>query len=68
MHKCQGTSQLLLLPGQSQNRTYGCRTRCSIEQGVAPRDLFDGIDVRLDGPGAFRGAGGAGALKALLAA
>ena len=22
MHKCQGTSQLLLLPGQSQNRTY----------------------------------------------
>src|SRR4029079_6581377 len=22
MHKCQGTSQLLLLPGQRQNRTY----------------------------------------------
>jgi len=45
MHKCQGTSQLLLLPGQGQGRTYRLRDTVIDQAGVAPKDLFDGIDV-----------------------
>src|SRR3954452_9462703 len=40
MHKCQGTSQLLLLPGQSQSRTYRLKDSVIDQQGVAPKDLF----------------------------
>jgi len=55
MHKCQGTSQLLLLPGQGQGRTYRLQdhTDASSEAG---KDLFDGIDTSL--PGLARFAGG----------
>jgi LmbE family N-acetylglucosaminyl deacetylase len=49
MHKCQGTSQLLLLPGQGQGRTYRLRDTVLDQTGVAPKDLFDGIDVSLHG-------------------
>jgi LmbE family N-acetylglucosaminyl deacetylase len=49
MHKCQGTSQLLLLPGQSQNRTYRLQDAVSGDRGVAPDTLFDGIDTTLPG-------------------
>ncbi len=49
MHKCQGTSQLLLLPGQSPTRTYRLRDSVLDQSGVAPKDLFDGIDVSLHG-------------------
>src|SRR5258706_494524 len=34
MHKCQGTSQLLLLPGQSQNRTYKLQDLASVQTGL----------------------------------
>ena len=34
MHKCQGTSQLLLLPGQSQNRTYRLQESLLDRQGA----------------------------------
>src|SRR6187401_2555504 len=41
MHKCQGTSQLLLLPGQSQNRTYRVQESTIDQNGTAPKALFD---------------------------
>jgi LmbE family N-acetylglucosaminyl deacetylase len=53
MHKCQGTSQLLLLPGQSQNRTYRLQDSLADAQGVAPKDLFDGIDLSYAGLARF---------------
>ena len=49
MHKCQGTSQLLLLPGQSQDRTYKLWDSTLDAKGVAPKQLFAGIDVSLHG-------------------
>jgi LmbE family N-acetylglucosaminyl deacetylase len=55
MHKCQGTSQLLLLPGQSQNRTYKLWDSTLDTQGVAPRQLFAGIDTSLHGLLRFTG-------------
>jgi LmbE family N-acetylglucosaminyl deacetylase len=56
MHKCQGTSQLLMLPGQSSNRTYRLRDSVIGQPGVAPPVLFDGIDTLLPGLAAFAGA------------
>jgi LmbE family N-acetylglucosaminyl deacetylase len=53
MHKCQGTSQLLLLPGQSQNRTYRLQDSLVDQHGVAPKDLFAGIDVTYAGLARF---------------
>ena len=40
MHKCQGTSQLLPLPGQTFNRTYRLRDSVIGQPGVAPRFLL----------------------------
>src|SRR5262249_25444714 len=54
MHKCQGTSQLLLLPGESRGRTY--RLQDHTDPASEPgKDLFDGIDTSL--PGLVRFAG-----------
>src|SRR4051812_36235498 len=55
MHKCQGTSQLLPLPGQSFNRTYRLRDSVIGQPGVAPASLFEGIDTTLHGLEAFAG-------------
>jgi len=55
MHKCQGTSQLLPLPGQTFNRTYRLRDSVIGQPGVAPRFLFEGIDTSLHGLEAFAG-------------
>jgi LmbE family N-acetylglucosaminyl deacetylase len=55
MHKCQGTSQLLLLPGASFARVYRLRDTAIGEQGVAPKDMFDGIDTSVLGLAAFAG-------------
>jgi LmbE family N-acetylglucosaminyl deacetylase len=67
MHKCQGTSQLLLLPGQSQNRTYTLQAYAYVATGPdlgAPRPqpplragatLFEGIDTSLVGLTRFIG-------------
>src|SRR3954471_10702240 len=66
MHKCQGTSQLLLLPGASQNRTYRLQDAADEPTGVAVRhtpssslvagaSLFDGIDTSIVGLQRFAG-------------
>ena len=49
MHKCKGTSQLLLLTGESQNRTYRLTDSATGEPGIAPASMFDGIDTSLPG-------------------
>jgi LmbE family N-acetylglucosaminyl deacetylase len=49
MHKCQGTSQLLPLPGEGLNRTYRLRDAVLGEPNVAPVSLFAGIDTSLHG-------------------
>jgi hypothetical protein len=55
MHKCQGTSQLLLLPGQAQNRTYRLQESVLDRDGAAPKAFFDGIDVTIAGLVRFAG-------------
>ena len=55
MHKCQGTSQLLLLPGAQQSRVYKLVDTVLGQPGVAPKDLFDGIDTSLAGLARFAG-------------
>src|SRR5262245_5532395 len=60
MHRCQGTSQLLLLPGQGQGRTYRLQEMVAPLTGVrigplptapdspvAPPTMFDGIDTSI---------------------
>lgn len=49
MHKCQGTSQLLLLPGETQNRTYRLTDSVTGDPGIAPASMFAGIDTSLPG-------------------
>jgi len=55
MHKCQGTSQLLLLPGASPSRTYRLKDSVIGEAGIAPKDMFDGIDTTLAGLAIYAG-------------
>ena len=55
MHKCQGTSQLLALPGQSFSRTYRLRDSVIGQPGIAPKALYEGIDTTLVGLAAFAG-------------
>jgi LmbE family N-acetylglucosaminyl deacetylase len=55
MHKCQGTSQLLPLPGESFSRTY--RLEESLVRFDGPTaDVFAGIDTSLRGLAAFAAA------------
>jgi LmbE family N-acetylglucosaminyl deacetylase len=63
MHKCQGTSQLLPLPGESASRTYQLRDSVLDPQGIAPAALFTGIDTSLAGLVAFAGSTPPGALR-----
>jgi LmbE family N-acetylglucosaminyl deacetylase len=63
MHKCQGTSQLLLLPGVALNRTY------KFQDGRAANgSLFDGIDTSIVGLMRFVGPAGAPSLRTALVA
>ena len=55
MHKCQGTSQLLALPGQTFNRTYRLKDSVIGQPGIAPARLFDGIDTSVAGLARFAG-------------
>ncbi len=55
MHKCQGTSQLLLLPGETRPRGYRLTDSVIGQPGVAPGDLFDGIDTTLAGLASYAG-------------
>jgi LmbE family N-acetylglucosaminyl deacetylase len=56
MHKCQGTSQLLLLPGASPARSYRLKDSVIGEAGVAPKDMFDDIDTTVPGLAKYAGA------------
>ena len=61
MHKCQGTSQLLLLPGAvAQPHVSPAATRCIGQQGVAPKDAVRGDRHLAAGPGAVRRRASAG--------
>jgi LmbE family N-acetylglucosaminyl deacetylase len=53
MHKCQGTSQLLLLPGVSQSRTY--KFQDGRPSNGALDNLFGGIDTSVVGLIRFAG-------------
>jgi LmbE family N-acetylglucosaminyl deacetylase len=55
MHKCQGTSQLLLLPGSGSSRTYRLKDSVIGQPGVAPKDLFEGIDTTITGLASYAG-------------
>jgi LmbE family N-acetylglucosaminyl deacetylase len=66
MHKCQGTSQLLLLPGDSFTRVYRLKDTAIGEQGVAPKEMFEGIDTSLPGLAGYAGAQPPAALASLL--
>jgi LmbE family N-acetylglucosaminyl deacetylase len=67
MHKCQGTSQLLLLPGQGQGRTYRLQDHTDAAAS-AGHDLFEGIDTSLPGLARFLGGRSAPALTTALRA
>ena len=56
MHKCQGTSQLLPLPGASTTRTYLMQDTAIGQPGVAPKTFFEGIDTSLGALASFAGA------------
>ena len=49
MHRCQGTSQLLLLPGETQNRNYRLLDATIGDRQAAPASMFEGIDTTLTG-------------------
>lgn len=66
MHKCQGTSQLLPLPGDAQGRVYRLRDTIAGDKATAPRTLFEGIDTRLVGLVRFAGARPVPALQTTL--
>ncbi|MEN3339204.1 MAG: hypothetical protein V7647_2880, partial [Acidobacteriota bacterium] len=66
MHKCQGTSQLLLLPGASFSRLYRLKDTAIGEQGVAPKDMFQGIDTSIPGLAGYVGGQPPAALAAAL--
>jgi LmbE family N-acetylglucosaminyl deacetylase len=68
MHKCQGMSQLLPLPGGAPGRVYRLRDTIAGEASVAPKTLFEGIDIRLTALSRFAGARPPEALTAALAA
>jgi LmbE family N-acetylglucosaminyl deacetylase len=68
MHKCQGTSQLLLLPGENRTRNYRLTDSVIGQAGVAPSELFDGIDTSLAGLASYAGARPAAELTRDLAA
>lgn len=52
MHKCQGTSQLLLLPGQTQNRIYRVQEDA---HNVNRATMFEAIDTSIAGLRRFAG-------------
>src|SRR5258708_20981426 len=67
MHRCHATSHLLMLPGQSQTRTYRLKDSLLDRENVAPADMFDGIDVSLNGLLRFAGPAPPDALRGVLA-
>jgi LmbE family N-acetylglucosaminyl deacetylase len=68
MHKCQGMSQLLPLPGGAPGRVYRLRDTVAGDESVAPPTLFAGIDTRLTALARFAGGQPPAALAATLEA
>ena len=80
MHKCQGTSQLLLLPGSSQSRTYKLQDQVAALTGLrvgplaepsaltAGATMFEGIDTSIVGLLRFAGRREEPALRTALVA
>lgn len=58
MHKCQGTSQVLPLPGTGFARMYRLLDGGSVPAAGPLKTMFDGIDTSLVGLAAFAGADG----------
>jgi LmbE family N-acetylglucosaminyl deacetylase len=55
MHKCQGTSQLLPLPGAASGRIYRLQDAVIGQPEIAPKSLFEGIDTSVPALAAFAG-------------
>jgi LmbE family N-acetylglucosaminyl deacetylase len=55
MHKCQGTSQLLPLPGAELARVYRLQDSGAGGAAMAPLALFEGIDTSIPGLAGFAG-------------
>ena len=49
MHRCQGTSQLLLLPGQTQNRIYRLQEEAGAGTSPAVSTMFEALDTSVPG-------------------
>jgi hypothetical protein len=58
MHKCQGTSQVLPLPGTGFARMYRLLDGGTVPVAGPLKTMFDGIDTSLAGLAAFAGADG----------
>ncbi|MBA3888517.1 MAG: PIG-L family deacetylase, partial [Acidobacteria bacterium] len=66
MHKCQGMSQLLPLPGGGPGRVYRLRDTTVGDTSVAPKTFFEGIDTKLTALSRFAGAQPPAALETAL--
>ncbi len=55
MHKCQGMSPLVRLPGPASARYLLTETTIPGQAGIPERTLFDGVDTSITGLAAFAG-------------
>ena len=55
MHKCQGMSPLVMLPGAASARYRLAETTVPGQADVQERSLFDGVDVSIEGLARFAG-------------
>ncbi len=67
MHKCQGMSPLIRLPGQASASYRLVHTSISGQVGRAESSLFDGIDTSIEGLARFAGSRPPVSLEAALA-
>ena len=56
MHKCQGISPLIALPGSALARYQLTETTVPGQEGIAESSVFDGIDHSIEGLARFAGA------------
>ena len=55
MHKCQGMSPLVMLPGAASARYRLAETTVPGQADVPERSLFDGVDISIEGLARFAG-------------
>ena len=55
MHKCQGMSPLVMLPGPASARYLLTETTIPGQADIPERSLFDGVDVSIEGLARFAG-------------